>query len=250
MRISGIYVIANIFSGKVYVGQSVNIYARWRSHIRSMEAGCKTKLYDAMRSYGIDAFVFRIEEECQVDRLSERESSWIDKYNSLASGYNMIADTRVRRILSDETRAAFRAARVGKKMTEEAKVKISAAGMGRSPSDETRKKISDAHRGRKFSDEHRKNISEARLGVFSPGLMKYRQENGWPKATEEQRLAMSQSRRGVKKTEEHKAKIAAAKLGKKLSAEHVAAIKAGHAASAARKRATAPAESTSTEVTP
>lgn len=42
-----------------------------------------------MRKYGLEAFVFEIVEECDIDQLNEREKYWINYYNSFNHGYNL-----------------------------------------------------------------------------------------------------------------------------------------------------------------
>ena len=65
--ISGVYKIENLINHKVYIGQSVNIYARWRKH-KSVAFNKNDKCYDfplyrAIRKYGIENFSFEIIKE-------------------------------------------------------------------------------------------------------------------------------------------------------------------------------------------
>ena len=81
----GIYKITNLCNGKSYIGQSVDIEARWRKH--------KTCTLDyaisrAFRKYGLDNFEFTIVEECSKEQLNERECYWINYYDSFFHGYN------------------------------------------------------------------------------------------------------------------------------------------------------------------
>ena len=48
-----------------------------------------TLLYQAMRRYGIENFSFEVIEECDVVELNDREKYYIQKYNTLETGYNM-----------------------------------------------------------------------------------------------------------------------------------------------------------------
>ena len=94
----GIYTITNIINNYVYVGQSCNIKRRWRQH-KSDYCNKKShqyysKLYNAMRKYGLDNFQFKIIELCNKTQLSERELYWIHKFNACgAHGYNQTLDT-------------------------------------------------------------------------------------------------------------------------------------------------------------
>ena len=64
-RVSGIYKLTHIASGKTYVGQSVDISNRWKQHAKR---GCgadqitSNKLYPVMLEDGVEAFQFEIVE--------------------------------------------------------------------------------------------------------------------------------------------------------------------------------------------
>lgn len=89
---TGIYKITNISNGKVYIGQAVDIGARWKQHIKrgiGAEAPLKNKLYPEMAEYGVENFTFEILEECSRDKLNELEKFWIDFYDSKNLGLNV-----------------------------------------------------------------------------------------------------------------------------------------------------------------
>lgn len=71
-------------NGKRYIGQSVNIKQRKKSHRNSN----KTPFDRILNSKGEDHFEFTILEECNIEQLNEREIYWIDYYNSYYDGYN------------------------------------------------------------------------------------------------------------------------------------------------------------------
>lgn len=83
----GIYKITNTINGKTYIGQSSNIEERWKKH---KYANDDFAIHKAMRKYGIENFTFSIVEECATEELNNREIYWINYYNSLEDGYNMI----------------------------------------------------------------------------------------------------------------------------------------------------------------
>lgn len=84
----GIYKITNQITGEVYIGQSIRIKQRWREHCINSVNGT-TQLYQAMRNYGLKNFSFDVIEECDKEKLNEREIYWISYYNSFNKGYNM-----------------------------------------------------------------------------------------------------------------------------------------------------------------
>ena len=93
-KISGVYKITNTITGDFYIGSSLDIKKRWRSHRSSATWAYNTgmKLYQVFMKYGLNNFAFEIIEK--TDNLHEREQYWIDKlqptYNSKrANGWDI-----------------------------------------------------------------------------------------------------------------------------------------------------------------
>ena len=84
----GIYCIQNKSNGKIYIGQSNNIQARWKSEKRG---GVNRFLKEDFKNYGINCFFFYVLEECDVSQLNDRESFYIRLYHSYDRefGYNI-----------------------------------------------------------------------------------------------------------------------------------------------------------------
>lgn len=89
-RICGIYCINNIINNKKYIGQSININKRWKSHISALNNNrhYNFHLQQAWNKYGSKNFEFNVIEICDKSLLNEREVYWIEKFNSLELGYN------------------------------------------------------------------------------------------------------------------------------------------------------------------
>ena len=54
--ICGIYKITNLLTNDIYIGQSVNISDRWKTHIKSglgINTSSTNKLYNNMQQYGV-----------------------------------------------------------------------------------------------------------------------------------------------------------------------------------------------------
>ena len=88
----GIYKITNKINNHCYIGQSINIYDRWK-HEKSDAFREQSKSYDyplsrALRKYGVENFTFEILERCNSIKLNEREKYWIDFYNTKEYGLN------------------------------------------------------------------------------------------------------------------------------------------------------------------
>lgn len=190
----GIYKITNKVNGKIYIGQSINIKARWRDHISSLNRGDSrcTLLQRAWNKYGGEEnFSFEILELCSEDMLDEVEIKYIEMYDTCNVGYNIEYGGNENKCLSAETRQKIGDANRGRHHSEESKKKMSEArtgkknGMyGKTHSEEARKKISDARKGKpghpcadyqkecarlanlgkSMSEETRRKISEANKG--------------------------------------------------------------------------------------
>lgn len=85
----GIYKITNNINNKSYIGQSINIERRWREH-KNLKI-IDSILKNAFIKYEIKNFSFSILEECDREKLNEKEIFYIKKYNSLKpNGYNIV----------------------------------------------------------------------------------------------------------------------------------------------------------------
>lgn len=149
-----IYQIINRESGKCYIGQSrqKSHLARWCQH-RHQAFVKNTKssaLYDAMRSYGVDAFVYNILlDDVEDTHLNRLEEEYINIHNALVPyGYN-IKPGGNHTPHSEETR---------RKIGEKSKGRRTNAG--RVFSDEWRKNIGNASRGRQFSQSVKEHLSK------------------------------------------------------------------------------------------
>lgn len=83
----GIYKFQNKITQQVYIGQSINIEKRFKSHKKDYING-NNKFYTAIQEFGWDNFTFEILEECPVEQLNQREKYWIQYYDSFQNGYN------------------------------------------------------------------------------------------------------------------------------------------------------------------
>lgn len=91
-KIMGIYKITNLENGMCYIGQSVDVADRWRQHVKrgvGAEPVTQNKLYPAMKSIGVENFMFELVEECKGNELTPREKYWTDFYQAQAYGYTV-----------------------------------------------------------------------------------------------------------------------------------------------------------------
>ena len=83
----GIYKITNKLNNKIYIGQSNNITRRFSEH-QTKGSSSRIPVDEAIQKYGKENFSFEIIEECPLDKLNERESYWINYYDTVVNGYN------------------------------------------------------------------------------------------------------------------------------------------------------------------
>lgn len=159
----GTYTITNRINKKWYAGQSVDIEARWKGHIRNAAKGSSGHLYSAIRKYGVDNFEFRIVEECprNKDDLNKCEQKLLDMrpdYNEsfIAGAIEMTLEV-IKKIIFKNT---------GRKRSQEAKDRMSRSQLGNTNmlgkhhTEETKKKNSQSHLGKPSWWKGRKNTPE------------------------------------------------------------------------------------------
>lgn len=100
-----IYKITCLITNKVYIGQTTckKVQERWTQHLNSARLFreyrndpefkrkvAKSHLYRAMFAYGVDNFHFEIIEILPKLLLNPREKYWIEYYDSIKNGYNIM----------------------------------------------------------------------------------------------------------------------------------------------------------------
>ena len=164
MAQSGIYVIENTVSRKVYVGSSVSIPGRLNNHRACLRRGDHENghLQHSWSKHGESAFRFWVAEECDPAILREREQWWLDMFEPFRErGYNICRDATGTSGFrhSDATKAFISERNTGRRHTPEEIEKISRSQRGRPKSEAFKAKISALSKGRRFSADAR-----ARMG--------------------------------------------------------------------------------------
>lgn len=80
-------------NNKVYVGQSIDIFKRWREHEKMLKRG-NHHSYKLQQAYDgeldkIDAFDFEIILRCKLCELDDMEKRYMVEYDTLTDGYNV-----------------------------------------------------------------------------------------------------------------------------------------------------------------
>lgn len=86
----GIYKITNVENQMCYIGQSVDLKERLKTHIKAGLGigGSNNALYTSMRKNRVENFTYEILEICERSKLNEREKFWIEYYQANTYGLN------------------------------------------------------------------------------------------------------------------------------------------------------------------
>lgn len=77
----------------MYIGASIDVDRRRIEHFKPFRVNSlkdRLPLYDAIAEYGRENFSFEVIEETTLDELEEREEYYINKYNTVEQGYNVV----------------------------------------------------------------------------------------------------------------------------------------------------------------
>jgi group I intron endonuclease len=91
-----VYLITNLYDGKVYVGQTIrSVEERWQAHIAVARKGDDSSMHvvRAIRKYGPDNFTIEVLDTADsADSLNKKERQWISNYDSCNPdiGYNVL----------------------------------------------------------------------------------------------------------------------------------------------------------------
>jgi group I intron endonuclease len=147
--IIGIYKIISP-SKKIYIGQSIDVYNRWRLYSL---INCKgqPKLYNSLKKHGFEKHVFEIIEECSLEQLDEREIFWKKHYlNQFDMNWKRVLFCKI----YDNG---------GGPLTQEMKDKISKANKGKPKSEQHKNNMKTGRKGMTFTQQHKDNMSNSRF---------------------------------------------------------------------------------------
>lgn len=165
-KISGIYKITNEINGKVYIGQSSDIKARW-NHEHGGKSTKNIYLKKDIEKFGLKNFKYEILiEENDLNKRNLLEKEFIKKYNSTEPelGYNISTGGNCNYTHSEQWKReqSLRLKSYYKEkpnwLTEERREKLKQAGKYKR-TEEWKKQVSIRRKGCKHSEETKKKIS-------------------------------------------------------------------------------------------
>lgn len=179
-KIIGIYVITSP-TKKFYVGQSWDIYRRWKTYNKQGAIG-QPYLYNSFVKYGVKNHKFRLIEKYGGDNQFELDSLEYFHWNKLnALGFESLNcrepkgangkhsyETRQKMSISNKGK------NLGKKCTDEKKKKLSESlkgkNLGKNRTKETKIKMSLSHIG-KMSSKHKNSIRNSNSKLTSENVI-------------------------------------------------------------------------------
>jgi len=84
-----IYRVSNTISKKVYIGKAKDCQHRWAEHKRNAKQNKQHPLYNAIRKYGVENFIFEILFETVEELVDEQEKNLINILSKYPQGYNL-----------------------------------------------------------------------------------------------------------------------------------------------------------------
>lgn len=187
-KVIGIYKITSP-SGRIYIGQSIDVFRRLSKYSMPSSSSKQPKLFKSIQKYGISLHNKELLEECKFEDLNIRERYYQELFDCIENGLNCIyTDTSEKpKRCSNETRQKMsknncrywlgrkltqeqkdniaeknRINNTGKVLSQQTKDKIRNSLLGNVISEETKLKISKANKGKIVNKEGRINISNGK----------------------------------------------------------------------------------------
>lgn len=156
----GIYKITSP-SGKIYIGQSIDILNRFRKYKSLYNSRKQIALHGSFLKYGYKNHKMEVIETCEIHELNTKERYWQDFYDVLNIGLNCKLTTTKSKSgkLSKETIEKMSKSLKGKPISAEQRVKLSIAGKGRKPSEKSIKRLIHYNKTRFFNDDMKDKIA-------------------------------------------------------------------------------------------
>ncbi len=147
-------------SGKIYIGQTINLKRRFKKY-ETLNCKSQPKIYNSIVKHGFENHNLEILCECDINKLNENERYYQEFYNCIDKGLNCVyTKTKDKTGYSSlETRTKISKSRIGKKISEETRIKMKESCKKRdcSHSEETKEKL----RNKVINKETRLKLSKS-----------------------------------------------------------------------------------------
>ena len=208
-KIIGIYKITSP-SGKIYIGQSLDIHYRWNVQYFKLKCKSQTKLYESFLEHGVENHTFETIHTLESSdsnklklkiELNKLEINYIKHFDCFDTnhGLNLTSGGDKNLIVSNETKKRLSESHLGQKAWNKGiKMPELSKKMSGENSPLFGKKGKDCHNfGKKRTPEQNKRQSESRMGN-NKGVATWNKDI---KYTEEQKINLRKPKK--KRTEEH-----------------------------------------------
>jgi group I intron endonuclease len=173
----GIYMIINIINGKMLIGSSNALRKRKVTHFYHLRhrKHINPHIQSSVNKYGLDNFEFRIVERCKEENLIERETYWVEYYQTMdiKFGYNIRHPDR-HKSFSKETLQKMSDSHKGQRHC-----------LGYKHSNEAKRNMRLSHvgqkawnKGKKATEEAKRNQSVAQIRSYQIRRQNERQVSG------------------------------------------------------------------------
>ena len=208
-------------SGKIYIGQAVDINRR-KNRYKCLDCKEQVKIYRSLLKHGFENHLFEVIDECDFVDMNNRERYWQEYYNVIGpNGLNCFyvqTDTS-NRIVSDETKQRIKDGLVGKikygkdhyaygiKLSDEQKAFLSKINLGKKMPQSAINKMTGENNpnyGKFLPEWHKKRLSQIQKERFKD---KSNHPFTGRKHKEESKQKMSNAKKGRKLNEEWRNKI-------------------------------------------
>jgi len=190
-KVSGVYGITHVASGRSYIGSSRDVIGRWACHQKQLSRSKHHSAYlqNAWNKYGKDAFVFVLIERCRLPQLISREQFWIDQAQASNHdfGFNLSGLAHAaqpgkegrERIGASNRRRTGKPWKAADPFTWKKNISASRSGKKYGPRNaEVGRKIAASLTGKPHSENRKKNISNS-IMALSPEARSARAFKAW-----------------------------------------------------------------------
>ena len=172
MIITGIYKITSP-SGKIYIGQSVDIKRRFRAysaaHIKRQPKLFNSFIKHGKKNHNFDV-VHELPKDIDQNVLNTYEQFYMDTYREAGFILLNIKEAGSIGAMSSETKLKISNSNKGRKRSKETCEKIRAAKTGFKFSEESKSKMSTSHMGQSFKKPPLSSSRKQKLSILHKGI--------------------------------------------------------------------------------